>query len=554
MAPSFLRPRDRLIHSRGARRHDGPDASDRLREALARRPGRTPDHEIAPGVAYPADLWTRHVLIAGSVGSGKSTALRPLIARVVASGERALLFDPKGEFTSAWDGPEIVAPWDARGLAWDLARDMRNIQDMRRFAASIVRESADPMWSSASREILVGLLWALRKERGSAWGWEDLAASLRLPRAEMADILLRWRPQAARLIERESATSAGVLVNLGAFCAPIFDLAEAWGESDPERRIGFRDWALGRDPRAQIVLQAHGAYAELSRAYVEAIVGALSALVVSPEMPERGRGKLWLIADEFARMGKLPAVRELFEVGRSKNVRCVVAVQDIAQIEEVYGPLMAKSLAGLCGTRIVGQMMPGESAKAACEALGSREVERPGVSVSDGPSGRSSTRSFSRDQAPLYLPSELASRLGMADDGSGVRMALATGGEVYELFWPRFDMPEARPAFVPAAWTLGPDINLGEPGAGSPPAPWPIHDIDRASDSLAAPADCPGARVDVDGGVDIAHVEAESGDVLLDASEMDGGGAEAADDIAGCESETAEGPGPIDPLATWMPR
>lgn len=98
LAPSHLRPRDRLIHLRGSRRHHGKEALTMLRVRLAARCRRRPDHAIAPGAPYPADLWTRHVLVLGGVGSGKSTAMKPLIDKIVISGEQLLLFDPKSEF------------------------------------------------------------------------------------------------------------------------------------------------------------------------------------------------------------------------------------------------------------------------------------------------------------------------------------------------------------------------------------------------------------------------------------------------------------------------
>ena len=63
--------------------------------------------------------------------------------------------------------------------------------------------------------------------------------------------------------------------------------------------------------------------------------------------------------------------------------------------------------------------------------------------------------SFSRDDVPLYKPSELASRLGLSSDGSAVTLILLTGGVAYELSWPIFPMREARPAHMPAAWTRG---------------------------------------------------------------------------------------------------
>lgn len=456
LAGSLLQPREGLIHLRGPRRFEGRAAVSELCRRFASRSKRRPDHEIAPGVPYPADQWTRHVLVVGGVGSGKSTAMKPLIDKVVRAGEQMLLFDPKSEFTIGWSAPALIAPWDARSLAWDLARDMRNVLDMRRFAASIIRESQDPMWSNASRQLLVGLMIHLRITRGDDWGWRDLAELVALPQSGLRPIMEACHPEALRSVEKASVTTAGILINLSSFCASIFDLAQAWGDAPPERRVSFVEWCAGKSRHPQIILQGHGAYGELTKGYVEGIVGVVSAMVNSVEMRDDPSRKIWFIADEFAQMGKIP-VRALFEVGRSRGVRCVVATQDLAQLEEIYGAQMVKAIVAMSGSLLVGQTMPGETAESLCKAFGSREVERANVSSSyqgtGGSSNRSSTLSFNRDEVALYKPSELASRLGLTPDGKGVKLILFTGGDAFELVWPHFNMREERDGHVPAAWT-----------------------------------------------------------------------------------------------------
>lgn len=454
LAKPMLRSRDGLIELRGSQRVVGKQAPRALATALKARVIRRPDHEIAPGIAYPAELWTRGMLIAGGVGSGKSTALRPLIDKVVKAKEQMLLFDAKSEFTSGWKSPAIIAPWDARSLAWDIARDFRNALEMERFAASMIRESSDPMWSSASRQVLVGAMLYLRGTRDEDWGWAELRDVLSLPQPSLLAIMEDWHPLAARSLARASVTSAGILINLMSFCAPIFHLAEAWGTLPAGRRVSIVEWTLGRSAHKQIVLQGHGAYGELAKPLAEGIVGVFASLIASVEMPDDLDRKIWFIADEVMHMGKLPM--ELFSMGRSRGVRAIIATQDFAQLEAIHGAPAVKALVSMVGTMIVGQTMQGESAELLCRAFGTREVERANVSTPQGAAGpKGSTLSFSRDEVPLYKPSELASRLGLSPDGQRVTLILFTGGVAYELAWPLFKMGEERPAHVAAPWTRG---------------------------------------------------------------------------------------------------
>lgn len=458
MAPGYLTPHEGQLHVRGARRHDGKAALRALKRRLAASNKRRPDHRIHPELSYPGDQWTRHMLVVGGVGSGKSTVLRPLLKTIIDADEKLICYDPKGEFTASFKRPAIIAPWDARTCVWDIARDLRNIGDMRRFAASIVQDSKDPMWSSAARQILVGFLVCLRTERGTLWGWKELADLLSTPEEDLLPMMEHYNPEALRAVERASITTTGILINLAAFCSPIFDLARAWGHLPESRRISFIEWALAEGPkRRQIILQGNGAYADLTRSYVEGIIGTLSALINSVEIDDDPSRKLWIVADEFAQMGKIP-IKPLFEVGRSRGVRCVVACQDFAQLEEVHGKETVKALVSMSGTLLVGRIGPGETAETLAKALGSRDVERANLAISrngGGTGGKSTTLSYSRDEVPLYRPSELASRLGEDPARGGVVLALATQGEVYELFWPYASFPKVRKAHTPADWTLG---------------------------------------------------------------------------------------------------
>jgi hypothetical protein len=227
LARSALAPHDGLIPLRGAKRFEGRQASEALRAAFARRAKARPDHPIAPGVPFPSDMWARHVLLVAGTGAGKSTCLRPLIAKVVQSGESLLLFDPKGEFTKAFAEPGIMAPWDARSLCWDIAKDLRNVGDMRRFAGAMIREAQDPMWSNSARQLLVGFLIYLKSTRGEDWGWRELADVMATPQAGVLSIMSAHHPEASSSTSRRSPPPFSIWPRRGA-TLPRANASASW--------------------------------------------------------------------------------------------------------------------------------------------------------------------------------------------------------------------------------------------------------------------------------------------------------------------------------------
>ena len=458
-ARTYLRPRDALMEIRGGHRFELGEGATELAVAMKSTKNAIPDFDFAPGVSYPSQIWSQHVLAVGGVGAGKSTFIRPLLQRIVQSGDRLLCFDPKGEFTAGFKTPIIVAPWDARSYAWDIAADMRNHGDMERFAAAVIKDSQDPMWSNAARGLLVGFLVYLQSARGTQWGWQDLADMLTLPEEDILPLMQRYYPEASRAVAAASVTTKGILINLDSFCRPIFHLARAWGQLPKERLISFVRWTKDSSiTTRQIMLQGNGAYPELTRTYVEGIISVIAGIVNSVELDDDPARKIWILADEFAQMGKIP-IRPLFEVGRSRGVRCVVACQDFAQLEEVHGKEGTRALVSMCGTLMVGRIGPGETAETLSKNLGTREVERSNVSSSyDGKAGSSSlttTLTYSRDSLALYVPAELAARLGDKPSMNGCVFAVAVQGKTYEILWPYFAMPKVRKAHMAAKWTLG---------------------------------------------------------------------------------------------------
>lgn len=460
-------PKDGLRHIRGGRRYETKTALKALNALLATQQKSYPDHEIAPGVAFPSSQWTRHVLIVGGVGSGKSTVIRPLLDKIVSANEKMILFDPKGEFTSGFKKPILLAPWDERTYAWDVAADLRNVVDMRRFAAAIIKEGQDPMWANAARQVLVGLMLYLKDAYGSSWGFKELAQMIVIPQEDMLGLMNKYNEEAIRAFERLSVTTTGILINLSAFCSAIFDLASSWGDVPHAKRISIRSWLVDQNPNIprQLILQGHGAYTELTKGYVEGIIGTLSALVNSVELDDDPKRKIWIVADEFAQMGKVP-IRPLFEVGRSRGVRCVVATQDFSQLEAIHGKEFIKALVSMCGTTIIGQVGQGETSQMLSQYIGTREVERENLSTSfggSGPSGgKSTTLSYNRDELALYKPTELSKRLGVNSANTGVTMLFCFAGDTYELEYPFYEMKKYRRAHVPAAWTLGVKLKVHE--------------------------------------------------------------------------------------------
>jgi len=423
------------------------------------------------------DRETRHFLILGSIGGGKTQAIMPLMLAAQERGDRMIIHDTKGDFTSNLPGdPIIIAPWDTRSMSWNIAADCQTKQDARELATRLVPESKDPMWSFAARQILVGFLISLQQQRGQEWGWRDLAALVPLPQPELLLLMAKYNPEGVRAVEEASKTTQSILITLSSYMSIVFDLADAWGDKPVDQRISFLDW-LADDTHQQrmLILQNSGRFSGLSRAYIGGIIGLLSSKINSPDFEDSKTRKIWFFLDEFPQLGKLENFSPLLEVGRSKGVRVVIGAQDMAQIQKLYGDEDAQSWASMVGTQIFARINPGETADWVAKLVGDRIVERPNLSVSgsvDLGNGQNATKSYSRESIPVLLPSQLSDELGSKK--GGVKCLLLGYKNANMILWPYTTLTKLRPVSRLAAWVGQERPPISEDGSNTdsaPPAP-----------------------------------------------------------------------------------
>ena len=484
-------------HVRGRRRLQGEAAIKAWVEAEGEDADGLHIHPKRPPVSKSRE--TRHIIIFGGTGTGKTQIIRPIMRAARERGDRMLVFDLKNDFTAEFssramphNGQQvevedvIFAPWDRRSLPWAVAKDVSTLSAAREFAARMIPEAqgGSPFWSNAARQVLIAILVELQSEIPEKWGFADLAKKLTRPIDELAEAARIHFPEALKALSdgQQNVTSAGVLGNMMSYLSVVFDLARAW----PRPGIfSIRDWLTGKNTATKsVVLQHNGEFESLARAFNGAVIALASQLINSPLMQESTSRRLWFFLDEFPQLGKVEAVFPLCEIGRSKGVRVVIGMQDIAQLKKIYSDHQASALVSMVGTHVVTRVSSGETADFITEKLiGEREIERLDVSTSSGTgrspgiftAGGTRTSSWKLVREPVMLPSELL-QLGPVP-GQGVKvLVLGIGEDVLEVLIPFSDPRKLRSASVIADWTRFPRQPIAPAVAApaqEPPEPMP---------------------------------------------------------------------------------
>lgn len=468
------RPVSNMRHLSGPRLLEGKEALQECQRRTMTKKEREGDPwhlAIHPALVLPKKHWSRHTLVYGSVGAGKTQFLMPIVEQLVAKRAKAFIYDVKGDFTQRGDfgtghlPPIIVSPFDRRSYVWDVGRDVRTPTQAAAFAASLVPEAegSGKFWSLAAQQVLTGLLRSLQNTCGTGWGWKELADITSQPAEAMLPILQEHYPKAAALIANtEGQSTASVLASLAGYTRIIDDLATAWPERK-KRSFSITDWV--RDDytgRPQVIVQS-GTDSQLTRAYIAAMINVAVPTIVSPALEDNEGGRcLAFVLDELSSIGRI-ALPPLIDKGRSKGVVVIAGFQDLAQLREVYGPDQAQAMASMVGTHVICKVQAGETREAVARLLGKQKVawHNHGASAVVHEEARSVV-------SPAELTSNLGSRTGkhMGPAKWGVRAIVNTGeGDLLLLNFPGKSPPAVRKAQEPAKWTTRPA------GAHAKPAP-----------------------------------------------------------------------------------
>ena len=413
--------------------------------------------QFPPGIPISRDRESRHFLIWGSTGAGKTTAMLHLMLQAIERGDKVLILDVKGDMTATLPRlGNIIAPHDARSLQWDIATDCRTPQEARELAARLIPESrSDRIWSDAAREILIACVVSLQVRYGERWSWSDLRELVVADAEALLLVAERCHPEAIQFLkEPGSKTTQSIISTFKAHMNLVSVLADAWPDSSRCRSFSVRDW-LSHPACHPIVLQHDGRFPQLTKAWLSGIIGLLASHAASPAMKENPGRRTWLFLDEFPQLERLDHFSTLLDVGRSKGISVVLGAQDLSQIRKTYGHDQADAWIGMIGTHIITRMNLGQSAETTSRLIGQQTVEHYRKSETRAGGHLSTSWTRERDVRPVITPSELSDRLGAFR--KGVRALLIGPGEhAYEITLPYPGLSEIRPASMLADWTAKP--------------------------------------------------------------------------------------------------
>lgn len=448
-------------------------------------------------VPYPYGTEREHTLTVGSPGSGKSQAIHRLLESIRERGDRAIIYDPELEYTTHhFDARTdvILNPYDARSVAWSPYNDARELPEFEKLAVCIFKEpkSGDPYWTKATRQVFVYAAYQLKRQYPEAT-LDDLLRVFFGPMKILVE-LLADTPAASHLAGGSNGRTDSLRSVLAEGINSLVHLAgndanfslKAW-VNRPDRQPGF------------LFLSAPETHMESLRP----LLSFWSELVVSAllgRVDEAQRHTTWIVLDEFPSLGKVTSLASGPERLRKYGGCVVLGMQQVSQIQEIYGHEIAQTIIGQCATKLILRCQDPETAKHMAEQLGRRQTRRVDETVSYGANTlRDGVGLTPREELELVaLPDEV---MNLPKFQGFIRLSNAREGEAFPISTIRFGYTKRNPRVKGLILPEGPSpVDRFFAGLKADAEPGPRTSTDRSSARPEPPAQrVNGVLVDADG-------------------------------------------------------
>jgi hypothetical protein len=301
-----------------------------------------------------------HFLAVGATGSGKTLMIHALMKTVLPKIKthpnfRAFVYDDKPDFLPFAKQLELEQyvwnfdPFDANGVAWDMAADVTTYAEAEQVAAVLAPIDPglhEPYFQQAVQGFLSAVLISFMETCGTNWTLRDvLLAFSSKPRLEK---VLNRHPQSirrSRAFLGANKSLGEVLSTLRTKLGPYEIPAALWAHAKEKRSV--RKW---HESNAILLVRNREIFSQAVRPINQALFRMASLFLLN--QPDSQTRSSWVFLDEIREIGRLEGFHALGNKGRTKGVRLVLGFQSISGMRaEHRDKNAADEIANVCGHR-----------------------------------------------------------------------------------------------------------------------------------------------------------------------------------------------------------
>jgi type IV secretory pathway TraG/TraD family ATPase VirD4 len=367
----------RDVHKRGVLIADGA----RLQRRGARRKRSLPELLTLAGIAIPPGDECKHFKLIGTTGTGKTTAIRELLAAAIGRGDRAVFADPDAgyleDFYDRYRGDIVLNPFERESAKWNLFAEIETSFDVEQLANGLIPDCDDPSareWRGYARTFLAAVIRRCRffGTRSAPDLWRLLMVA---PPDELRPLVAGTPAQP--FLDPDNARMFGSIRSVTGSAMAAFEHIQ----SQRAALFSVREWVKDRTyPGILFIPYRAGQIAAL-----RSMIATWMHLAIFEAMsrPPGDDQRLWFVVDELDALGAIEGLKDALARLRKFGGRCVLGFQSIAQVSSTYGQGVAQTIVENCGNTLILRCSGSENggtSQFASRLIGEREVRRKQIS------------------------------------------------------------------------------------------------------------------------------------------------------------------------------
>jgi type IV conjugative transfer system coupling protein TraD len=318
------------------------------------------------GLPLIKDKETSHLLFHGTVGSGKSTAIKELLDQIRRRGDRAIIYDKGCNFLEEFYSPNsdiLLNPMDTRGESWDLWKECRDSADFDNLAAAQIPmplSTADPFWVNAARTIFSAAAYEMRNDPERSV--HKLLRYLLTADLELLQKYLKGTVAETLVSDKIEKTAISIKSVLATYLKSMKYI------KDSDSPFSIRQWIQNESGNNWLFITSLGDRHETLKPLITAWLDiAVNTLLSLPPKFDR---RIWLILDELTSLQQLPYLTQTLSESRKFGGCAIVGLQNYAQLSKLYGQDGAREISSLINTRAMFRQPDPDIAKWSAQNFG----------------------------------------------------------------------------------------------------------------------------------------------------------------------------------------
>jgi type IV conjugative transfer system coupling protein TraD len=324
------------------------------------------------GFPLVKDSEVQHLLIHGTVGTGKSQLMMKIMDGLRSRGDRVIIYDKGCAFIPHYyrDKTDVILnPFDTRCVSWDLWLEAPRDSDLENMAESLIpmHGESDPFWVNAARTVFASAASQMRAD--STRSLDKLLRLLLTSEFTQLEAYLAGTPGATLVSNKIEKTAISIRSVITTYLKSLQSQALVT-EGGP---FSIRDYILNQDNPGWLFISSNGEQHKSLKPLMSMwlSMASLTLLSLTPNSSRR----IWFICDELPSLHKLPLLGETIAEVRKFGGCFLLGMQSFAQLEKVYGRSGAEEIFDVLNTRFFFRSPSADMARLVSRELGEEDMD-----------------------------------------------------------------------------------------------------------------------------------------------------------------------------------